>query len=98
MDDEKGLKEGVYDPTRGRYLLRVKYQELQRPSSAHEDASSMEDNEITKRRNENRESGEGGEGDISSVAHLVITSHADHHQSLHPRYSLVSCDVAMATI
>jgi hypothetical protein len=75
VDDEKGLEEGLFDPSRGRYLLRLRYKQPPHGVFAEE------------RREGLGASGERvvGVGVGVGVRRLMVVSDINHHKSLHVR-------------
>jgi hypothetical protein len=91
VDDEKGLEEGVHDPSRGRYLLRLRYKEAAQTESLGQHPAS----EKRERSERNTDPWEAGEGEKersyirpesgASAGRLMIVSGVEQHKDLHPR-------------
>lgn len=91
VDDEKGLEEGVHDPSRGRYLLRLRYKEAAQAESLGQHLAS-EERERSERNTGPWEAGEGEKERSyirpesgASVGRLMIVSGVEQHKDLHPR-------------
>jgi hypothetical protein len=81
VDDEKGLEEALRDPSRGRFLLRMKYREATSPPSLPRD----EERDPRRVGVQERSSSSPLQRSARKVTRrLVVVSGADHHRSLQP--------------